>query len=66
MNIFDFLCHLSTFGAENISKSRPIKVKNNALIFPKQFQNNFEKVQKTTFSTAKKGQKIRMSTWSKV
>ena len=50
---FDFLGHLSTFGAENTPKSRPFKVENNAQTLPKQLQNNFEKVQKTTFSTPK-------------
>ena len=51
--IFDFWGYLSTFGAENTPKSRPFKVKNNAQTLPNQPQNNFEKVQKTTFSTPK-------------
>ena len=62
---FDFLGHLSTFGAENTPKSRPFKVKNNAQTLPNQLQNNFEKVQKTTFSNPKMA-KTRMSTWQKV
>ena len=33
---FDFWGHLSTFGAENLAKSRPLKVKNNAQTHPKQ------------------------------
>ena len=50
---FDFHGHLATFRAENTLKSRPFKVKNNAQTLPEQLQNNFEKVQKTTFSTPK-------------
>ena len=49
----NFRGHLSTFRAENTPKSGPFKVKNNALTLPKQLQNNFEKVQKMTFSTPK-------------
>ena len=49
----NFRGYLSTFGAENTPKSRPFKVENNAQILPKQLQNNFEKLQKTTFSTLK-------------
>ena len=45
--------HFSTFGAENTPKSRPFKVENNAQTLPEQLQNNFEKVQKTTFLTPK-------------
>ena len=45
--------HLWTFEAENTPKSGPFKVENNALTLPKQLQKNFEKVQKTTFSTPK-------------
>ena len=43
----------------------PLKVKNNAQTLPKQLQNNFEKVQKTTFLTPKIV-KIWMSTSPKV
>ena len=50
---FDFWFYLSTFGAGNTSKSRPFKVENNPQTLPKQLQNSFEKVQKTTFSTPK-------------
>ena len=49
----DFRGHLSNLRAENIPKSGPCKVENNALTLPKQLQNNFEKVQKMTFSTPK-------------
>ena len=45
----NFWGHLSTFGAENTPKSRPFKVKNKAQTLPKQVQNNFEKVDKSTF-----------------
>ena len=47
---FYFWGHLSTFGAENTIKSRPLKVENNPETLSK-LQNNFEKLQKTTFST---------------
>ena len=60
-----FWGYISTFGAENTTKSRPFKVENNAQTLPKQLQNNFEKVQKTIFSTPKMA-KSRMSTWPKV
>ena len=50
---FDFRGHLSTFQAENTPKSRPFKAEKNARTLPKQLQNNFEKVQNTTFSTPK-------------
>ncbi|MEO1808803.1 MAG: hypothetical protein AAFU33_28625, partial [Bacteroidota bacterium] len=49
----DFWGHLSTFGAENTPKSRPFEVENNGQTLPKQLQNSFEKVQKTTFLTPK-------------
>ena len=51
----DFWGHLSTIRAENTPKSWPFKVENNALTLtlPKLLQNNFEKVQKMTFSTPK-------------
>ena len=42
---FDFWCHLSTFGAENSTKSRSFKVENTVRILSKQLQNNFLKVQ---------------------
>ena len=61
---FIFRGHLSTFGAENTPKSRPFKVKNKAQTLPKQVQNNFEKVQKTTFLTQKLVQND-LSKWSK-
>ena len=61
----DYWGHLSTFGAENTTKSRPFKVENNAQTLPKQLQNNFEKVQKTTFSTPKmaKNDPLRCQKW---
>ena len=62
---FDFLGHFSTFGAQNTPKSRPFKAENNAQTLPKQLQYNFEKVQKTTFSTPKMA-KTWVSTWQKV
>ena len=49
----NFRGHLSNSGAENTPKSGPLRSKNNALILPKQLQNNFEKVQKMTFLTPK-------------
>ena len=49
----DYLGDLSTFRAENTPKSGHFKVENNAQTLPKQLQNNFEKVQKMTFSTPK-------------
>ena len=50
---FDFRGHLSTFRAENTPKSRPFKAKNNAYTTSEHLQNNFQKVQKTTFLTLK-------------
>ena len=50
---FDFGGHISTFRAKNTPKSGPSKSKNNALTNPEQLQNNFPKVQKTTFLTPK-------------
>ena len=47
------LLHMSNSGAEKIPKSWPSKSKNNALTNPEQLQNNFPKVQKTTFLTPK-------------
>ena len=49
----DFRVHLWTFGAEKSPKSASFKTKNNAQTLPKQLQNKFEKVQKTTLSTPK-------------
>ena len=49
----DFQTYIWPFGAENTAKSRPFKTKKDALTLPKQFQNNFEKVLKTTFWTPK-------------
>ena len=40
---FDFWGHLSTFGAENTTKSRPFKVENNAQTLHNQLQDNFKK-----------------------
>ena len=51
----NFRCHIWTFGAQNSRKSRPFEAKNKAQTLPKQLQNNFEKVQKSTFLTPKKG-----------
>ena len=65
IEILDLKGHLSTFSGENTPKHRPFKAENNAQTFPKQLQNNFEKVQKTIFSTPKMA-KTRMSTWPKV
>ena len=48
-----FQGHLSTFEAQNTPKSRPFEAENKAQTLPKQVQNNFEKVQKTTFLTPK-------------
>ena len=50
---YNFWGHLWTFGVENKTKSRPFMVKNNAQTHRKQLQNNFEKVQKSTFLTPK-------------
>ena len=44
---------LWVFGAERTQKNASVKTKNNAQTLPKQVQNNFEKVQKTTFLTPK-------------
>ena len=45
--------YLTTFRGINAPKSGPFKYENNAQTLPKQLQNNFEKVQKTTFLTPK-------------
>ena len=45
--------YLLTFGVEIKRKSASFKTKTNGQTLPKQPQNNFEKVQKTTFSTPK-------------
>ena len=60
----DFLTHIWTFGAENTTKSGTFKAKNNAQTLPEQLQNNFEKVEKTTFLTPKMV-KTRVSTLAK-
>ena len=62
----DFRGHLWTLRAENTPKSGPFKAQNNALTLPKQLQNNFEKVQKTTFSTPKivKNDPSKRSKWA--
>ena len=49
----DFRGHLSTLRSENTPKSGPSKSKINAQTFLKLLQNNFEKVQKSTFWTPK-------------
>ena len=54
---YDFWGLLLTFGAEKTTKSRPFKVENNAQTLPKQLQNNYEKVEKTTFFTPQNGRK---------
>ena len=45
--------YLLTFGVEIKRKNASFKTKTNGQTLPKQPQNNFEKVQKTTFSTPK-------------
>ena len=50
---FDFRGQISTFRAENTPKSSSFKAKNNAPITSEQLQNNFQKVQKTTFLAPK-------------
>ena len=52
----NFRGHLQAFGAQNTPKSRPFEAKNKAQTLPRQLQNNFEKVQKSTFLTPKKGE----------
>ena len=63
----DYRGHLSTSRAENIPKSGPFKVENNAQTHPKQLQSNFEKVQKMTFSTPKmvKNDPSKLPKWAK-
>ena len=46
---FEFRDHISTFRAENTAKSKAFKAKNNAQTPSEHLQNNFQKVQKTTF-----------------
>ena len=46
---FDFRGHISTFRAENTRKKGLFKAKNNAQTPSEHLQNNFQKVQKTTF-----------------
>ena len=62
ISIFGFI--YQPFELKNKTKSRSFKIENNAWILPKQLQNNFEKVQKTTFSTLKTA-KTRVSIWLK-
>ena len=50
---FDFRGHISTFRAKNTPKSRAFKAKNNAWTTSEHLQNNFQKVQKTTFLAPK-------------
>ena len=50
---FDFRGHISTFRAENTPKNEPFKAKNNAQTTSEHPQNNFQKVQKTTFLAPK-------------
>ena len=45
--------YLSTFEGQKTPKSRPFEAENKAQTLPKQVQNNFEKVQKSTFLTPK-------------
>merc|ERR1712081_158141 len=45
--------YLTTFRSINAPKSRPFAAENKAQTLPKQVQNNFEKVQKSTFLTPK-------------
>ena len=51
------LGYLTTFRGINPPKSGPFKYENNAQTLLKQLQNNFEKVQKSTFLTPQNGQK---------
>ena len=60
-----FFGPFTTFGAENTAKSRPCNADINAQTLPKQLQNNLEKLQKTSFSTANMT-KTRPSTSQKV
>ena len=50
---FNFRAHIPTFRAENTVKRGSFKAKNNDWKFLKQLQNNFEKVQKTSFLAPK-------------
>ena len=50
---FDFRDDISTFRAENTAKSGHFKAENNAQTTSEHLQNNFQKVQKTTFLTLK-------------
>ena len=47
----NFHGHLWAFRAEITPKSRPFKAESNAQKLPNIFQNNFEKVERTTFLT---------------
>ena len=59
--------YLTTFRSINEPKSGPCKYKNKAQTLPKQVQNNFEKVQKTTFLTPKmvKNDPSKLPKWAK-
>ena len=59
--------YLTTFRSINAPKSGPFKYKNKAQTLPKQVQNNFEKVQKSTFLTPKmvKNYPSKQSKWVK-
>ena len=50
---FDFRGRISTFGAKNAPKYEDFKAKDNAQTTSKHLQNNFQKVQKTTFLASK-------------
>ena len=50
---FDFRGYISIFLAENTTKKRPSKAKNNAYTTSEQVQNNFQKAQKAGFLTLK-------------
>ena len=45
--------YLTKFRSINAPKSRPFEAINKAQTLPKQVQNNFEKVEKSTFLTPK-------------
>ena len=50
---FDFRGHISPFRAENTSQSVAFKAKNDTQTTSELLQNNFQKVQKTTFLAPK-------------
>ena len=55
----DFRGRILTFRAENKAKKRRFKPGNNASTTSEHLQNNFEKVQKTTFLPLKMVKRIR-------